>query len=133
MTGVSGTSSAYDRGTVVIGAAAIILAGFVFGTSLPTEFRFVKIGPVGASILVAGGILAIVSGIIRSRPLRLIAGALLTGAALLQLVGLALSVRPLGGDASAMAVAGGLGIGLLALSFSPSPPAQPQDPTKGRP
>lgn len=133
MTGVSGTASAYDRGAIVIGAAAIILAGFVFGASLPIEFRFVNIGPVGAGILVAGGILSIVSGIIRSRLLRLIAGALLTGAALLQLVGLALSVQPLGGDASAMAVAGGLGIGLLALSFSPSPPAQPHDPTKGRP
>lgn len=133
MTGAFGTLSAYDRGTVVIGAAAIILAGFVFGTSLPTEFRFVNIGPVGASILVACGVLAIVSGIIRSRLLRLIAGTLLTGAALLHLVGLALSVRPLGGDASAMAVAGGLGIGLLALSFSPSPPARPHDPTKGRP
>ncbi|TFD33224.1 Rv1678 family membrane protein [Cryobacterium cryoconiti] len=133
MTVVSGTSSAYDRGAIVIGAAAIILAGFVFGASLPIEFRFVNMGPVGASILVAGGILSIVSGIIRSRLLRLIAGALLTGAALLQLVGLALSVRPLGGDASAMAVAGGLGIGLLALSFSPPSPAQPHNPTKGRP
>ncbi|TFC82725.1 hypothetical protein E3T28_05730 [Cryobacterium sinapicolor] len=133
MTSVFGTSTAYDRGTVVIGAAAIVLAGFVFGTSLPTEFRFVNIGLVGASILVAAGILAIVSGIIRSRLLRLIAGTLLTGAALLQLVGLALSVRPLGGDASAMAVAGGLGMALLALSLSPAPPAQPHDPTKGRP
>ena len=133
MTGASGTSSSYDRGAIVIGVAAIILAGFVFGASLPTEFRFVNIGLVGASVLVAGGILAIVSGILRQRLLRLIAGALLTGAALVQLVGLALSVRPLGGDASAMAVAGGLGIGLLVLSFSPSPPAQPHDPTKGRP
>ena len=133
MTGVSGISSAHDRGAIVIGAAAIILAGFVFGASLPIEFRFVNIGPVGASILVAGGVLAIMSGILRQRLLGLIAGALLVGAALLQLVGLALSFRPLGGDASAMAVAGGLGIGLLALSFSPPPPAQPHDPTKGRP
>jgi len=133
VTGVFGTSSARDRGAVVIGAAAIILAGFVFGTSLPAQFQFVNIGPVGASILVAGGALSIVSGIIRRGLLRLIAGALLTGAAVLQLVGLALSVQPLGGDASAMAVAGGLGIGLLALSFSPPPPAQPHDPTKGRP
>jgi hypothetical protein len=117
----------------VIGVAAIILAGFVFAASLPTEFRFVNVGPVGAGILVVGGVLSIVSGIIRRRLLRLIAGVLLTGAALIQLVGLALSVRPLGGDASAMAVAGGLGIGLLALSFSPPPSAQPHDPTKGRP
>lgn len=133
MTGVVGTSSATERGAVVLGAAAIILAGFVFGTSLPTEFRFVNVGPVGASVLVAGGVLAIVGGIIRRALLRSIAGALLTGAALLQLVGLALSVRPLGGDASAMAVAGGLGVGLLALSFSAPRPAQPHDPTKGKP
>ncbi|TFC96788.1 MULTISPECIES: hypothetical protein [Cryobacterium] len=125
--------STYDRGAVVIGIAAILFAGFVFGTTLPTQFRFVNIGPVGASVLMAGGILSIVGGIIRRRLLRLIAGALLTGASLVQLVGLALSVRPLGGDASAMAVAGGIGIGLLALSFSPPPPAQPHEPTKGRP
>ena len=133
MTGVSGTSSACDRTAILIGAAAIALAGFVFGALLPTEFRFVNIGPVGAGLLVAGGVLSIVSGIIRRRLLRSIAGALLTGAALIQLVGLALSIRPLGGDASAMAVVGGLGIGLLTLSLSPSSSAQPHDPTKERP
>ena len=133
MTDVSGTSSACDRAAILIGAAAIALAGFVFGAPLPTEFRFVNIGPVGAGLLVASGVLSIVSGIIRRRLLRSIAGALLTGAAFTQLVGLALSIRPLGGDASAMAVVGGLGIGLLSLSLSPSPSAQPHDPTKGRP
>ena len=65
MTGLVGTSSANERGATVLGAAAIILAGFVFGTSLPTEFRFVNIGPIGAGILVAGGVLAIVSDIVR--------------------------------------------------------------------
>jgi len=129
----SGTSTTRDHAAIVIGAAAIVLAGFVFGAALPTEFRFVNIGPVGAGLLVAGGVLSIASGIIRRRMLRLIAGALLTGAALVQLVGLALSIRPLGGDASAMAVIGGLGIGLLVISLSPAPSAQPPDPTKGRP
>ena len=133
MTGASGTSTTRDHAAIVIGAAAIVLAGFVFGAALPTEFRFVNIGPVGAGLLVAGGVLSIASGIIRRRMLRLIAGALLTGAALVQLVGLALSIRPLGGDASAMAVIGGLGIGLLVISLSPAPSAQPPDPTKGRP
>ncbi|MCY7325024.1 MAG: hypothetical protein LH605_02720 [Microbacteriaceae bacterium] len=133
MTGASGPSSAHDRAAILIGATAIALAGFVFAGPLPTEFRFVKIGPVGAGLLVATGILSIVSGIVRRRLLRSIAGALLTGAALIQLVGLALSIRPLGGDASTMAVVGGLGIGLLALSLSPSPSAQQHDPTKGRP
>ncbi len=133
MTGGSGTASAGDRAAILIGVAAIALAGFVFGTSLPTEFRFVNIGPVGAGLLVVGGILSIVSGIIRRRVLRSFAGALLIGAALTQLVGLALSIRPLGGDASAMAVLGGLGIGLLSLSLSPAPAAQPNDPTKGQP
>jgi len=133
VTGGSGTASAGDRAAILIGVAAIALAGFVFGTSLPTEFRFVNIGPVGAGLLVVGGILSIVSGIIRRRVLRSFAGALLIGAALTQLVGLALSIRPLGGDASAMAVLGGLGIGLLSLSLSPAPAAQPNDPTKGQP
>ena len=133
MTGGSGTSGAPDRAAILIGVAALALAGFVFGAVLPTEFRFVKIGPVGAGLLVAGGVLSIASGIMRLRMLRLIAGALLTGAALVQLVGLALSIRPLGGDASAMAVIGGIGIGLLVLSLSPSPSTQPHDPTKGNP
>jgi len=133
MTGGSGTSTTRDRAAIVIGAAAIVLAGFVFGAALPREFRFVNIGPVGAGLLVAGGVLSIASGIIRQRMLRLIAGALLTGAALVQLVGLAVSIRPLGGDASAMAVIGGLGIGLLVLSLLPSPSTQPHDPTKGNP
>jgi hypothetical protein len=129
----SGTGSAADRGAILIGVAAIALAGFVFGGPLPIEFRFVNIGPVGAALLVASGLLAIVSGLIRRRSLRSIAGALLTVGALAQVVGLALSIRPLGGDASAMAVVGGLGIGLLSLSLSPSSPAHPLDPTKGKP
>ena len=133
MSGASDTPSARDRAAILIGAAAIVLASFVFGAALPSEFRFVNIGPVGAGLLVAGGVASIVSGILRRRLLRTIAGALLTGAALVQLVGLALSIRPLGGDASAMAVVGVLGIGLLSLSLSPSPSAQPHHPTKGSP
>ncbi len=129
----SGTRSAADRGVILIGVAAIALAGFVFGAPLPTEFRFVSIGPVGAGLLVASGLLAIVSGLIRRRLLRSIAGALLTLGALAQVVGLAFSIRPLGGDASAMAVVGGLGIGLLSLSLSPSSSAHPHEPTKGKP
>ncbi len=133
MTGAAGRSSERDRSAILIGAAAIALAGFVFGALLPTEFRFVNIGPVGAALLVAAGVLSILSGIVRRRLLRTLAGALLIGAAFTQLVGLALSIRPLGGDASAMAVVGGLGIGLLTLALSPTPPAQPHEPTKGRP
>jgi hypothetical protein len=129
----SGPSCAVDRGAILIGLAAIALAGFVFGGPLPIEFRFVNIGPVGAGLLVASGVLAIVGGVIRQRLLRSIAGALLTVGALAQVVGLALSIRPLGGDASTMAVVGGLGIGLLSLSLSPSSSAHPQDPMKGRP
>lgn len=133
MTGVSSPSTGRDRAAILIGATAMTFAVFVFSAAFPTEFRFVKIGPVGAGLLVVGGILAIVGGVMRRRLPRLIAGALLTGAALLQLVGLALSIRPLGGDASAMAVVGGLGIGLLVLSLTPTHSDQPTDPTKGRP
>ena len=128
----SGTASAADRGAILIGVAAIALAGFVFGGPLPIEFRFVDIGPVGAGLLVASGLLSIVSGVTRRRLLRSIAGALLTVGALAQIVGLALSIRPLGGDASAMAVVGGLGIGLLSLSLSPNPSTHLHAPTKGR-
>ena len=133
MSRASGTASAADRGAILIGVAAIALAGFVFGGPLPIEFRFVDIGPVGAGLLVASGLLSIVSGVTRRRLLRSIAGVLLTVGALAQIVGLALSIRPLGGDASAMAVVGGLGIGLLSLSLSPNPSTHPHAPTKGRP
>ncbi|MBC7402362.1 MAG: hypothetical protein H7279_04180 [Microbacteriaceae bacterium] len=129
----SGTASACDRGAILIGIAAIALAGFVFGAPLPTQFRWLNVGPVGASLLAASGVLSIASGITRRRLLRLIPGILLVLGALLQVVGLALSTRPLGGDASAMAVVGGLGIGLLTLSLSPSSPVHPHDPTKGKP
>jgi hypothetical protein len=64
----SGTASAADRGAILIGVAAIALAGFVFGGPLPIEFRFVDIGPVGAGLLVASGLLSIVSGVTRRRP-----------------------------------------------------------------
>ena len=133
MTGVSSPSIGRDRAAILIGATAIALAVFVFSAAFPTEFRFVNIGPVGAGILVVGGVGSIVGGIMRRRLPQLIAGALLTGAALVQLVGLAFSIRPLGGDASAMAAVGGLGIGLLVLSLSPTHSDQPTDPTKGRP
>jgi hypothetical protein len=128
----SGPSRAGDRGAILIGVAAIALASFVFGASLPTQFRLVNIGPVGAGLLVASGVLSIVSGILRRRLLRLIAGVLLMLGALTQVVGLALSTRPLGGDASTMAVVGGLGIGILSLSLIASPSSPPHKPTKGR-
>jgi hypothetical protein len=131
MTDLPGTSSSRDRAALLVGIAAIVFAGFVFGAPLRTEFRFLHVGPVGAGVLVAGGILAIVSGITHRPLLRVIAGTLLVAAALAQLVGLALSIRPLGGDASTLAVVGGLGIGLLVLSLSPSPSPHPHDPTKG--
>jgi hypothetical protein len=121
----SDPSGAGDRGAILIGVAAIALAGFVFGAPLPTQFRLVNIGPVGAGLLVASGVLSIVSGILRRRLLRLIAGVLLMLGALTQVVGLALSTRPLGGDASTMAVVGGLGIGILSLSLIASPSSPP--------
>jgi hypothetical protein len=91
---------------------------FVFGSALPTEFDFVHIGVSGAVVLVVSGVLAIVGGMTRRPAIYGAAGALLTVAALVQLLGLALSLRPLGGDASTMSVAGGLGIGLLTIALT---------------
>ena len=112
-----GTSSAFDNAGVFLGIAAIGLAGFVFGAPLPSEFNLVHIGPTGAVVLVLSGALAIAGGATRRPTLCAAAGAVLTVAALVQLAGLALSLRPLGGDASTMSVTGGLGIGLLTVTI----------------
>jgi len=99
----------------------MVLAAFVFGAPLPVEFDFVHIGAIGAAVLVVGGALAIAGGATRRPVLCIAAGILLTVAAVAQLVGLALSLRPLGGDASTMSVTGGLGIGLLAIGLTARP------------
>ena len=112
------SSSALDQASIFIGIASIVFAGFVFGAQLPTEFDFVHIGATGAVVLVVGGALAIAGGVTRRPALYAAAGVLLTIAALIQLAGLAMSVRPLGGDASTLAVTGGLGIGLLAIALT---------------
>lgn len=109
-------SSAFDRASVLLGLASLVFAGFVFGAQLPTEFDFVHIGATGAVVLLVSGTLAIAGGTTRRPALYAAAGVLLTVAALVQLAGLAASFRPLGGDASTMAVTGGLGIGLLMLA-----------------
>ncbi len=133
MTPESVRHSPSDRGAILVGISAIVLASFVFGRQLPIEFRWLNIGATGASLLALSGILSIVSGTLRRRVLRLIAGALLVVGAVAQLVGLAASVRPLGGDASTMAVVGGLGIALLILSQRQPVATLPNDPMKGTP
>ena len=112
------SSSAFDHAGVFLGIASIAFAGFVFGAQLPSEFDFVHIGVAGAIVLVVSGALAVAGGMTRRPAIYAAAGALLTVAALVQLIGLALSVRPLGGDASTMSVTGGLGIGLLTVGLS---------------
>ncbi len=113
------SSAARGRG-ILVGVVSIVLASFAFGGGLPTEFRFIEIGPVGAALLVVGGALAITGGVVSRRLPWIVGGAMLVAGALVQVVGLALSIQPLGGDASAMAVVGGLGIGLLALASAPT-------------
>ncbi len=120
---------AVDRATTALGAVSIVFAGFVFAEPLPSEFDFVDLDPLGAIVLVVCGVLAIIGGTLQRASARIVAGGLLTTAALVQLAGIALAVRPLGGDASAMALIGGLGLGLLALSLSSIPRHAPR---KGR-
>lgn len=111
-------SNDLDHGSIVLGIVAIVCAGFVFGGALPTEFDVVHVGATGAVVLVLSGALAIVGGATRRPALYAAAGVILIVAALLQLGGLAASARPLGGDASTMAVTGGLGIGLLSIALA---------------
>ncbi|MEY2849880.1 MAG: hypothetical protein RI885_2547 [Actinomycetota bacterium] len=133
MSTASDSMTAVDRATTTLGAASIAFACFVFAASLPSEFEFVEVGPVGAVALVVCGMLATLSGLTRRPPLRTVAGAVLTAGALAQLVGLAVSVQPLGGDASAMSVTGGLGLALLTLTTSSAASLHQKHPMKGRP
>lgn len=118
MTGSRTDAEKLRHAEIALGIAAIALSLFVFGAPLPIEIEFVRVGAVGAVVLVASGLLAILAGLLRRALLSAIGGVMLVLGAVAQVVGLALSTRPLGGDASTMSVVGGLGIALLAITIT---------------
>jgi len=107
----------FHRAAVALGIGSLISAAFVFGADAPTPVDFAHVGLGGAIALAVFGVLGIVGGALHSTNLTLAAGAGLALAAIVQLVTLPLSPRLLGGDASAMALLGAFGIGLLAVGI----------------
>jgi uncharacterized membrane protein HdeD (DUF308 family) len=105
------------RFTVGVGVAAIVSTVFALLRGAPPTISFVNVTAPAAIVLVACGIAAIVSGLSRRRIIAIVAGAVLLGAALLQLVQLNAPANLLGGDASTMALLGGLGIALLSCGL----------------
>lgn len=107
----------FDRAAIALGIGSLVSAAFVFGADAPTPIDFAHVGVGGAIALAAFGVLAILGGALHRIALTLVAGAGLALAAVVQLVTLPLSPRLLGGDASAMALLGAFGIGLLAVGI----------------
>ncbi|GAA4385453.1 Rv1678 family membrane protein [Agromyces bauzanensis] len=108
----------YDRSAIFLGAASLVSAIFAFGADAPTPIDFAHVGAGGAIVLAGFGVVGLLGGLLHRGILSVIAGAGLTIAAVVQLVTLAISPRPLGGDATAMALFGAFGIGLLLVGFA---------------
>jgi len=132
-------SQPFDRAAVALGIGSLVSAAFVFGADAPTPIDFAHVGVGGAIALAAFGVLGILGGVLHRIVLTLVAGAGLALAAVGQLVTLPLSPRLLGGDASAMALLGAFGIGLLAVGIgciadfrreSSAPPSTARDDRK---
>lgn len=114
-----------SRTRFVVGAGVAAIASTVFALlhGAPQTISFVNVTAPAAIVLVACGIAAIVGGLARRRIIAIVAGAVLLGAALLQLVQLNAAANLLGGDASTMALLGGLGIAFLSCGLIAGPAA----------
>lgn len=121
------TRTRIDTPVLVLGGAALVASVFTFSSGGPAPVEFLHIRGAGLALLLIFGVAAVVAGILRIRLLAIGAGAGLVAAALLQLVQADQSVNWLSGDASTVALMGGLGIGLLAVTLTPrpAPPAHP--------
>lgn len=110
-----------DHAAVALGAGAVV-AGAYAALALPATLNFIRSGMGGVLVLLIAGALALLAGWRHLRALVLVAGAVLVAAAIIQVATLAGGAF-FGGDASLMAVCGGLGIGLLAVGA----PRRPDD------
>ncbi|GAA1467282.1 hypothetical protein [Microbacterium thalassium] len=114
-----------DHAALALGAGAVVAAGYA-ALALPGTLNFIRSGMTGVLVLLIGGVLAMLAAWRHLRFLVIVAGALLVVAAVVQVATLAGGAF-FGGDASLMAVCGGLGIGLLAVG-APRRPAESEDP-----
>lgn len=102
-----------DHAAAALGAGAVI-AGFYAALPLQGPLNFIRSGLGGVLVLLIAGLIALLAAWRHLRPLVLLAGVLLVAAAVIQVATFATGAL-FGGDASLMAVCGGLGIGLLAV------------------
>jgi hypothetical protein len=108
----------FARASVVIGAGSVISAAFVFTPALPEFVDLVDVSGPLALVFVILGAMAIIGGVRRDLVICAIAGVGFLAAALTQLVQLATGVVILGGDASALALFGAWGAGLLCVCWA---------------
>lgn len=116
------TGNRFDLPVLTLGGAALVSSVFTFSSGGPAPVEFIHIRGAGLALLLIFGAAAVAAGFLRLRLLAIIAGAGLVLAALLQLVQADQSVNWLSGDASTVALMGGLGIGLLAVTLTPRRP-----------
>ncbi|GAB3125592.1 hypothetical protein GCM10027056_21430 [Glaciibacter psychrotolerans] len=102
---------------LALGIAAVVGSAFALTGGLPPAVHLIEVPGASAWVLLGLGLLAIVASRVRSVALTVVSGAAFVGAALLQLVQLGRSANLLGGNASTMALIGGLGIGLLVVAL----------------
>ena len=114
----------YHLATTVLGAAAIVSLIFVVAGPLGAPFNLIHVRGGSVAVLAVVGIIAILGGVLKLPLLGLIAGAALGSAALLQLFQLGQSINFLAGDASTVALFGGLGIGLVSIWLADRSPSQ---------
>lgn len=101
--------------TIVVGAAAIVSLIFVIAGPLGAPFNLIHVRGGSVAVLAVLGVVAILGGVLNRPILGLIAGIGFVAAALLQLFQLGQSINFLAGDASTVALFGGLGIGLASV------------------
>ncbi len=109
-----------DRATLVLGVVALLssLSAFTASGFGPYQFDFVKVRAAVIAVLLLTGACAVVGAVLGRRVLALIASAGLLLAAAVQLLQARQPTNWLGGDASTVALMGGLGMGLLAVALA---------------
>lgn len=111
------TRPAIDRAAVVLGLGAVVSGVLGWLTKATPPLDFAPVRTVTLLVLVVLGLLAAAGGLLRRRALVLIPGAVLIGAAVLQLLQIGRSANWLDGNGSTMALLGGFGLGLLAVGL----------------
>ncbi|MGY2744376.1 Rv1678 family membrane protein [Arthrobacter sp. UYCu723] len=113
------TGRRFDLPVLALGGAALLSCVFTFSSGGPAQVEFVHIRGTGLALLLICGVAAVIAGILRLRWLAIASGAALLAGALLQLLQAGQSINWLAGDGSTVALSGGLGIGLLAVTLTP--------------